>query len=369
MSAKSEARAGSALTLFDTRMMRRALALAARGRGTTRPNPMVGCVITLGERVLAEGWHHRPGGDHAEIAALRQLDGKAEGATFYVTLEPCDHTGRTGPCTKALIAAGARRVVYATRDPNPKVDGRGRARLRRAGIAVEEGLLGEEARALNRGYAKWITTGRPWVTLKAAVSLDGRIATRAGDSKWITGGPARRLAHQLRAAHDAILVGAGTVRADDPQLTVRGVRGRDPQRVILDGRLRTAPRARAVPGAWVLTGAAGGAALRDRGATVIRLGTRAHLAPAAILRELGRREISSVLIEGGGVVHGAFLRAGLVDEVAVFVAPVLIGGDGVSLWAGAGARRMTQALRLTDVRVDRLGDDVLVRGRPALREK
>ncbi len=354
----------------DQRMMRRALALAARGRGTTRPNPMVGCVIARGGRILAEGWHRRAGGDHAEVAALRQLGRRAAGATAYVSLEPCCHTGRTGPCTAALVAAGVRRVVYALRDPNPRVNGRGARALRQAGVAVEGDVLAAEAAELNRGYLAWVTTGRPWVTLKAAVSLDGRIAARGGDSKWITGPAARREAHRLRAAHDAILVGAGTVHADDPALTVREVRGRDPQRVILDGRLRTRPGAAAVPGSWIATRAKGGGALERRGATILRVtgrGPRVDL--GALLDELGRREVTSLLVEGGGEVHGQFLRAGLVDEVAIFVAPVLIGGDGIPVLRGEGAATMAQALRLVDVRVKRLGNDVLVTGRIGNREQ
>ena len=352
---------------LDARMMRRALALAARGRGTARPNPMVGCVLVRGGKILAEGFHTQPGSDHAEVAALRKLGMRARGATAYVTLEPCDHTGRTGPCTKALIDAGVTRVVYALRDPNPIVDGRGQKRLRSAGIPVEGGLFAAESAALNRGYVRWITAGRPWVTLKAAVSLDGRIATRSGDSKWITGEAARKAAHRLRAEHDAILVGSGTVLADDPALTVRGVRGRDPQRVILDGRLRTPPRSKAVPGSWIITAKQGGEALTQRGATVIRLppkGKSGRPGLSAILDELGRWRITSVLVEGGADVHGELLRAGLVDELAIFVAPVIIGGDGVLLARGSGAATMAKALRLTGVSIQRLGDDVLVTGRP-----
>jgi diaminohydroxyphosphoribosylaminopyrimidine deaminase/5-amino-6-(5-phosphoribosylamino)uracil reductase len=325
---------------------------------------MVGCVIARGGRILAEGWHHAPGGDHAEVAALRQLGFRAPGATAYITLEPCNHHGRTGPCTEVLLAAGIARVVYAMRDPNPLVAGKGRMRLRRAHVAVEEGLLGDEAAVLNRGYVRWVTTRRPWVTLKAAVSLDGRIATRSGDSKWLSGELSRRQAHRLRGEHDAILVGAGTVRADDPQLNVRGVPGHDPQRVILDGRLRTPRGARAVPGSWIFTGASGGAALEARGATVVRLGAQATLSPRRVLAELGRREITSVLIEGGGQVHAAFLRAGVVDEVALFVVPMLIGGDGVPLLAGAGAATVSDAWRLAAPEVIRLADDLFVRGRP-----
>ncbi len=360
-------RTTAAPSAIDVAMMRRALRLAARGRGTTRPNPMVGCVVARDDQILAEGWHVRPGGDHAEVAALRKLGGKAKGATAYVTLEPCNHTGRTGPCSEALLAAGVRRVVYAIADPNPRVRGGGAARLRKGGVIVEKGVCADEAADFSRAYLKWVTTGRPWVTLKAAVSLDGKIAARGGDSKWITGERARREAHRLRAEHDAILVGAGTVVADDPALTVRGVRGHNPQRVILDGKLRVTPAAKAVPGSWVFTTASGGEQLSVRGATLVRMEGRGRIAPDAILDELGRRAVTSVLVEGGGEVHGMFVRAGLVDEVAVFVAPVLVGGDGVQLLAGAGAASMAAALRLERVEIRRLDDDVFLRGRPKRR--
>ncbi len=348
----------------DERHMRRALALAQRGLGTTRPNPMVGCVLVRGGKVIAEGWHRRAGGDHAEVAALRELGFVARGATAYVTLEPCDHTGRTGPCTKALIDAGVKRVVYAMRDPNPRVDGRGDKRLRKAGVIVAGGLLSREAAELNRAHVKWVTTRRPWVTLKAALSLDGKIATRTGDSKWITGEQARKQGHRLRATHDAILVGAGTIHADDPQLTVRGVRGRDPKRVILDGRLSVAPTARAIPGALVATCGAGGEALVAAGAEVVPLhGQDGRVDLGALLDELGRRELTSVLVEGGGEVHGAFLRAGLADSVELFVAPKLIGGDGVAVFGAPGAATMAEVWTLSGAVVRRLGEDVWVRAR------
>lgn len=352
----------------DARHMQRALVLAVRGRGTARPNPMVGCVLVRGDEVLAEGWHKRAGGDHAEVAALRKIGpGAAVGATAYVTLEPCNHLGRTGPCTDALIASGVTRVVFAMSDPNPHVTGRGRARLFEAGIEVEAGVLEAEAHELNRAWDRWIRTGRPWVTLKGAVSLDGRIATASGDSKWITGDAARKEAHRLRAAHDAILVGAGTVLADDPSLTVRGVRGTEPRRVILDGRLRISPSARAVPGALVLTTEPNGhEPFLARGAEVVTLpGDGGRIALDALLVAIGDRKLTSVLVEGGGQVHGALLREGLVDEVHVFVAPLFIGGDGVPLLDGVGAATMADVRRLESRTVKRLGDDVLVSGRLA----
>ena len=344
--------------------MRRSLALAARGRGTTRPNPMVGCVLVRHGEIIAEGWHRRAGGDHAEVDALRTAGSAAHGATAYVTLEPCNHHGRTGPCTEALIAAGVSRVVFAMSDPNPHVTGRGRARLFEAGIEVEAGVLGLEALELNRAWDKWIRTGRPWVTLKGAVSLDGRIATSSGDSKWITGEAARKTAHRLRASHDAILVGAGTILADDPSLTVRGVRGGSPRRLILDGRLRISPSARAVPGALVFTTESSGhEPFVARGAEVVTLPGQGRIEMGALLEAIGRHRLTSVLVEGGGQVHGALLRAGLVDEVHVFVAPIFIGGDGVPLLDGAGAATMAEVRRLESRTVKRLGDDVLISGR------
>lgn len=346
--------------------MRRALVLARRGRGFTAPNPMVGCVIVRSGKIIGEGYHRRAGGDHAEVAALKSLAGSARGATAYVTLEPCDHHGRTGPCTAALIAAGVARVVFALRDPNPRVDGRGAKRLRAAGVAVEAGLCTDESAELNRAFVKWITTGMPWVTLKAAVTLDGKIATRTGDSKWITGERARRVVHQMRAAHDAILVGASTVTADDPQLTVRSVRGRDPQRVLLDGRLTMRVGARAIPGALIVTTAKGGAQYVARGAEIIRLAGRdGKVALDAMLLELGKRRITSLLVEGGAEVYAGFLRAGLVDELAVFVAPKLIGGDGLPMVGAVGVERLSQAIVIEHAKTRVLGDDLLVTGRPA----
>lgn len=357
----------------DARVMREALALARRAMGKTRPNPMVGCVIVKGGRVIARGYHHRAGEAHAEVDALRKLTpGAARGATVYVTLEPCNHHGRTGPCAEALVEAGVARVVVGMRDPNPRVKGGGAARLRRAGIAVEVGVLEAECRALNRAWATWIATGRPWVTLKAAVTLDGRLAARGGDSRWVSGEASRLAAHRLRAANDAILVGAGTVAADDPALTTRlpGNRrqAKNPQRVILDGRLTVAPGRRAVPGAWVVTTVKRGArveALEAAGAEVISIdGKWGRVEVGAMLEALGARGVQSLLVEGGGEVHGQLVAAGLVDEVVLFVAPKLIGSGGVPLLGGyAGPDKMAEAVALDDVRVERLGDDVCISGR------
>lgn len=369
--------------------MKRALRLAARARGRTSPNPMVGCVLvapsSAGGVIVGEGYHHRAGLAHAEVEALRAAGDRARGATAYVTLEPCNHHGRTGPCAEALIAAGVARVVVAMADPNPRVRGGGAERLRAAGIPVEVGLCEAEARALNAGFVRWVVSGRPRVTLKAAVTLDGRLAASSGDARWVSGEASRREAHRLRDACDAILVGAGTVRADDPALTTRldpeargRRRGRTPLRVVLDGRLAIPEAARLVgEGTLILATeeapADAEARLRARGVEVLRLPASASHQPGegvrldlgAVLDELGRRGVLELLVEGGGAVHGAFLAAGLVDRVVVFVAPKLL-GDGVPLLtlpAGtAPPAKMADAWRLEGVTVRQLGDDAMIVG-------
>lgn len=293
-------------TTQDERFMRRALALARRGAGRTSPNPCVGAVVASNGKIIGEGWHRRAGEAHAEVEALRGV--KARGATLYVTLEPCCTHGRTPPCTDAIIGAGIRRVVVAATDPNPKHRGRGLRLLRKAGVQVEAGLLAQEATALNPAFNKWITTGMPLVIAKAALSLDGKMATRTGDSKWITSEASRRVAHQLRAQVDAVMVGGRTVIADNPQLTVRhGVRGKQPWRVVVGRCPRTAK---------VFTDA-----LRNR---TIHFNTRNLW---AVLRSLGRLGITSVLIEGGPTLLSAAFDAGLVDRVAFFFAPKVIAGS------------------------------------------
>jgi diaminohydroxyphosphoribosylaminopyrimidine deaminase/5-amino-6-(5-phosphoribosylamino)uracil reductase len=361
--------------------MRRALALAERGRGSTRPNPVVGAVIVRAGRLLAAGFHRRAGAPHAEIEALTALQragGDARGATLYVNLEPCCHVGRTGPCSDAIIAAGFARVVVACRDPNPQVNGRGLRALRRAGVSVDVGCLAAQALAANRAFFVWITRRRPLVTVKAAATLDGFIAPRVRPKRrapvWLTGDDARRVAHELRGQHDAVLVGAGTVAADDPLLTVRLAsrkrpRAGQPLRIVLDGRLRTSPRARVLAGsaagaATVVVGAVGAPAVRARGlaragATVALLRARAGRVPLlGLLRWLAARDIQSVLVEGGADVLGAFIDARLVDRVAIFVAPRLLGG-GVPLAAGVGAA-ISDSLRLGPIAVRSVGDDLLL---------
>jgi len=338
--------------------MRRALALAERGRGTTQPNPTVGAVIVRGGRIAAEGFHRKAGEAHAEVNALAALRGSPRGTTLYVTLEPCDHTGRTGPCTEVIMGARPARVVVGCRDPNPIVDGRGLARLRRAGIRVDVGCLEDQAKAAIRAYSVWVRERRPLVTLKAAATLDGFIAQRpkAGARApaaprrrapiWITGPEARAAAHELRAAHDAILVGAGTVRADDPRLTVRdGKRrpARQPLRVVLAGRRPLPARAHVF----------------DQAAETLTIDDpRGRVAPARALKLLAARGVQSVLVEGGAAIAGAFIAAGLVDRVALFVAPKLRGG-GVGVSAG-GDRAIARALPLGPISVQPVGRDLLL---------
>lgn len=357
--------------------MRRALELAARARGRTSPNPMVGAVIVRDGKIVGEGYHQRAGTPHAEIHALRAAGERARGATMYVTLEPCCFHGRTPPCTEALITAGIAEVHMAMLDPNPRVAGRGKATLEAAGIRTVVGEEEAAARTLNAAYATWITTGRPLVIAKFAMSLDGKIATRTGESQWITGPEARRRAHEARDVVDAILVGAGTVLADDPQLTTR-LDGRSdvrhPLRVILDSRGRVPLSARvfdpALPGhTMVATTAAMPDATRRgleaRNVQVLSLPAdeAGRVDLTVLLNTLGRMEITSLLVEGGAAVLGSFFDAGLVDQVMAFVAPRIIGGaTAPGPVAGRGAARLAATPWLRDVRVERLGSDLLLSG-------
>jgi diaminohydroxyphosphoribosylaminopyrimidine deaminase/5-amino-6-(5-phosphoribosylamino)uracil reductase len=333
-------------------------------------------VLVRDDRIVGEGYHQRAGEAHAEVNALRQAGGLARGATLYVTLEPCSHYGRTPPCTEAVLAAGVRRVVAATADANPRVRGRGLLRLATSGVAVEVGLERREARRLNEAFAKYVVTGLPWVSLKMAMSLDGKVATRAGDSRWITGPTARRAVHELRHRHDAVLVGVGTVLADNPQLTVRWYKGRDPVRVILDSSLRLPPEARVLKvrspaPTWVVTTPHHDPnrrrALEDRGAEVLvvsEAGSRVDL--KALLALLGRRGVTSVLIEGGPTVAAAFLEADLVDRLYMFVAPKLLGGrEAPGPIGGLGAERVAQALPVRELEIRPIGEDWLISGYPA----
>ena len=361
----------------DVRWMRRCLALAQRAGRHASPNPQVGCVIVSkrGEK-LAEGWHKRVGGPHAEAEALTALakrGGSARGTTAYVNLEPCAHTGvrRTAPCVPKLIDAGVARVVYGTRDPFPGHGG-GVELLRAAGVRVDGPVLEEECKRINAPFITYATQGRTHVTLKVAMSLDGRIATRTGESQWITGEKSRAFAHRLRDVCDAILVGAGTARADDPLLTTRGIPGgRDPVRVVLDGRLSMSPEARMLRSGssaptWVATckdaPPARIRALEDAGAVVMRLpGKDGHVNMRSLLTELGKRGVLSLLVEGGGETHAAFLEAGLCDRLYVVMAPMAIGGRAAPSWLGGeGPARLARASRFRPVVAPRrLGDDFL----------
>jgi len=357
----------------DEWFMRRALELAERGRGLTSPNPMVGAVVVgANGEIVGEGFHRHAGAPHAEIEALAAAGAGATGATLYVTLEPCAHQGRTPPCAPAVAASGAARVVAALEDPNPLVAGRGFDALRQAGIALSVGVLAEVAAAQNRAFLTAMRERRPHVTLKGAVTLDGKIADWQGTSKWITGEAARAHAHGLRSEADAIAVGIGTVIRDDPELTVRLGRAwpREPYRVVLDPGARTPRSARLIRAASpsrALIAVADVAPtdrierLREAGATVLCCPTRdGRIDLAALLSELFAREVRSVLVEGGGETHAAFLEAGLVDRVAVFVAPRLLGGrDAASLVGGTG-RDLKEAVRLGPLSVTPLGDDLLI---------
>jgi len=357
----------------DARFMARALALAAEGLGRTFPNPPVGAVFVRGGRVVGEGFHQRAGAPHAEIEALRAAGGRVRGATLYVTLEPCSHHGRTPPCADALVGLGLRRVVVALVDPNPRVRGRGLARLRRAGIRVVIGPGAEEARLLTAGYRSRVLRGRPLVTLKLATTLDGRIAAASGDARWITGPAARRLAHALRDVSDAVLVGAGTVRADDPQLTCRLPGGHHPVRIVLAGlTLRLPARARVLarggPPTWVV--APRGApvarvrALQRRGVEVLLVpGRRGRVPFGALVRLLGARGLTSLLVEGGGTVAAEALRARAVDRLVLFVAPTLLGGDAVAAVGALGLKRVRDAVRVGGLAVAHVGPDLVLEGR------
>lgn len=359
--------ADPAFTAIDHAMMARALRLAERGAYTTRPNPMVGCVIAHGEDVVGEGYHARAGEAHAEILAMQAAGDRAKGATAYVTLEPCAHTGKTGPCADALVAAGVSRVVAAMRDPFPQVDGAGFERLREAGIEVASGLMTTQARAINRGWLSRIERGRPWVRVKLATSLDGRSALATGESKWISCEASRLDGHRWRARAGAVITGAGTVLADNPALTVR-LGGDDaarefvpPLRVVLDPGLATVARGR------VREGDAPTLYLHAPDVKLPRDLTAQHAAVAvsagrfdlaAVLRLLADRGINEVQIEAGATLAGAFFHEDLVDELLLYVAPVLLGPHARPLFDGLDINTMTERRQLAIVDQRRVGDDI-----------
>jgi diaminohydroxyphosphoribosylaminopyrimidine deaminase/5-amino-6-(5-phosphoribosylamino)uracil reductase len=361
--------------MTDEKFMQRALDLARKGYGTASPNPMVGAVVVKNGKIVGEGFHEKPGSPHAEVFALNEAGKKARGATLFVTLEPCNHQGRTPPCTQKVLASGVAEVVCAMKDPNPLVAGGGLEMLAEQGVKTRCGVLEQEARRLNEAFITWICTGRPFVTAKCAATLDGRIATRTGDSKWISNEKSRAFAHWLRFGADAILVGAGTMRADNPRLTVRleGDAKKNPHKVVIDPNLTTPPDARVLHGdddsaTYLFCGphAPQGrrAALAGEGAQIICVPEKdGRLALGSVLDELGRRRIASILLEGGAQVLGAAFREGLVDKVFFFFAPKILGGDdGTPITSGAGAGLIADCTQLFDISVHRFDDDVCIEG-------
>lgn len=355
--------------------MHQALALAETGRGWTSPNPMVGAVVVKDGQVVGRGYHQRAGGPHAEVHAIDDAGEQARGATIYVTLEPCNHFGRTPPCTRKIIDAGIRKVVVAMTDPNPGVEGGGIRTLQGRGIEVITGVCEKEARILNEAFTTWITTGRPFVILKCAATLDGRIATRTGDSRWVTGPVSRQCVHRIRHAVDGILVGVETVKKDNPSLTTRlqDETGSDPTRIILDTHLSMPATAKMLhqpseASTWVICGPD---AAESRRSALEAAGTQVIVAAVkngridlpALMGQLGRMEIGSLLIEGGGRVIGSALAAGIVDKLCLFYAPKLLGGDdGIPMCRGMGPERMQDSIAVHDLEVFRFGDDVMLQG-------
>ncbi|HEX4780266.1 MAG TPA: bifunctional diaminohydroxyphosphoribosylaminopyrimidine deaminase/5-amino-6-(5-phosphoribosylamino)uracil reductase RibD [Usitatibacter sp.] len=353
----------------DLAFMERALALAERGRNTCTPNPNVGCVLAKDGRVVGEGWHERAGEAHAEALAIQNATESVEGSTAYVTLEPCAHQGRTGPCADALVKARVARVVAPLEDPNPEVSGRGFARLREAGIRVDVGLMADEAREALRGFLSRMQRGRPWMRVKAASSLDGRIAMSDGESRWITGEEARRDVHRLRARSCAMLTGIGTVLRDNPELTVRDVPcSRQPRRVVIDSRLDMPLTAKILSGEppLILTVSddkARRSALEVKGAGVVRVPGGAKTDLVAVAKLLAERGFNEVTVETGGKLMGALISAGVVDELVVYYAGVLLGDKAQALFVLPEPARLAEALRPKIVDVRTVGDDIRVTAR------
>jgi diaminohydroxyphosphoribosylaminopyrimidine deaminase / 5-amino-6-(5-phosphoribosylamino)uracil reductase len=354
----------------DKRFMRMACRLAMKAAGRTSPNPMVGAVLVRGGKVVATGFHQIAGKDHAEIIALKRAGAQARGATLYINLEPCSHQGRTPPCTRSLIRAGIKEVVAGMRDPNPLVAGRGFRQLRRAGIRVRAGLLEAECGSLNEAFVKYITQRRPFVTLKLAATLDGKIASTTGDARWISGADSRRAVHRLRNQVDAVMVGAGTALADDPQLTCRIPGGRNPWRIVLDSRLRIPAGAqifqqRDPEKTIVVTGDRVAAkrihALEARCAKVWRFRLREGKIPwAPLLSKLAGLGITSVLIEGGATVAASAIKAKIVDKIIFFYAAKILGGDGRVMIDTLGIRSVDKAIRVKRLKVRESGGDLMV---------
>ncbi len=361
------------MTSTDAKYMKRALTLAKKGLGKTSPNPAVGCVIVKAGTIVGEGWHKRAGGHHAEVHALEMAGSLARGADVYVTLEPCSHTGKTPPCSEALIRAGVTRVVAGMSDPNPQVNGGGLRALQHAGIETLCGVLEEECRALNRPFLKFMTTGQPYVTYKCAMTLDGKIASVTGESRWISCEASRKIVHRMRAVSNAIMVGVDTIIADNPQLTVRHVKGRDPLRIIVDSRLRTPESVAVLSGAmargtviattetnpkvharYLKTGAQLLVCNSDDGKVDLR----------DLWNKLGELGIQSLLLEGGSHLAGEALKHGLIDECVFFYAPKVVGSDGFSPFAITGTTDMARSIPFRDLSIRRVGTDIMVTAHP-----
>jgi diaminohydroxyphosphoribosylaminopyrimidine deaminase/5-amino-6-(5-phosphoribosylamino)uracil reductase len=361
------------MTATDTKYMKRALSLARKGIGTTSPNPAVGCVIVKNGMIIGEGWHKRAGGHHAEIHALEMAGTRARGADVYVTLEPCSHTGRTPPCSEALIRAGVKRVVAGMLDPNPLVSGGGLAALEQAGIETACGIREDDCRAINLPFIKHVTTGIPYVTYKCAMTLDGNIATITGESRWISCEESRKYVHRMRSQMDAVMVGVDTIITDNPHLTVRHVRGKDPLRVIVDTRLRTPESVNVLNGPLssntiiATTESDPGVHLPylKQGATILVCdGHDGRVSMKDLLQKLGAMGVQSILLEGGSRLAGNMLQLGVIDELVFFVAPKIIGSNGFAPFTLQGITSMAQAIKLNFTDVCRIGTDIVVTARP-----
>jgi len=364
----------------DLRFMTLALRLAAKGQGTTSPNPMVGALVVRRGRIVGRGFHLRAGAPHAEILALRRAGRHAQGATLYVTLEPCCHLKkRTPPCVPEILRSRVRRVVIAMQDPNPSVKGKGAVALRRAGLSVTVGVARSEAEALNKSYCHWMKTGRPYVTLKAGMTLDGKLATATGESRWITGGSSRQEVHQLRCCVDAVLIGVDTVLVDDPSLTARtgprleNLASRQPLRIVVDSRLRTPfkaqilaqqDKAKTIIATTAAAPAARRSVLQKKGIEILTLpALQGRVSLPALLKQLGRRGITSLLVEGGSEVNAATLKAKLVDHIRLYMAPLLLGGQNAKgVIGGKSPARLAGAIELRHVVIRSVGNDVVVEG-------
>jgi diaminohydroxyphosphoribosylaminopyrimidine deaminase/5-amino-6-(5-phosphoribosylamino)uracil reductase len=359
----------------DKHFMQMALDLAVKGEGFTSPNPMVGAVVVKNGKVVGSGFHETVGGPHAEVNAIGAAGRQAAGATLYVTLEPCNHTGRTPPCTEKILSAGISRVVVAMPDPNQHVAGGGSEYLKQHGLKVATGVCEQQARQQNEAFIKYITTAKPFVIAKCAATLDGRIATRTGDSKWVTGEAARRHVHRLRHAVDAIMVGINTVDKDDPSLTTRleDRQAKDPIRIILDTHLSIEPHARVLQqDSAVDTILVAGQGVKQNKKTVLeKAGARVIEAPlknsridlAALMQQLGAMEICSLLVEGGSRVLASAFQAGIIDKIQFFYAPKVLGGDdGIPICSGPGPELMNQSFQIKDINVQRFDDDILIEG-------